>query len=199
MLGRSASSVVLVLCLVAFLTAASGDENPNKTDWCASFVISDDAECTDEQWQGVLKDMFSPDDTCPDSTRYIDVTRPTNAFYRSLEVSASGTDDNCNSTWGRRFNSTTSVNPTISRISTEEGGGGYEGPCVRATSFVSKVTPDNPLYADAQAGALNFTLKLGTVNGSKVNMWNGVYDGQGGDMNGAYVAPSNCDNFWQYF
>lgn len=43
---------------------------------------------------------------------------------------------------------------------------------------MSKVPPTDPLYQDAQNGALNFTLKLGTVDGHKVNMWNGVYNGQ---------------------
>ena len=40
--------------------------------------------------------------------------------------------------------------------------------------------------------------RSGTVNGTTVNMWNGVYDGQGGDINGEYAPPSECDNFWLY-
>ena len=134
--------------------------------------------------------MFSPDDTCPNSTRYIDPSSG-ESNGTTLQVSASGTDENCNSTWGRRFNATSSVNPILSRV---DG----QGPCVRATSFVSKIPPDDPLYQDAQAGALNFTLKLGDVNGTKVNMWNGVYDGQGGEVNGEEAPPSDCDNFWLY-
>ena len=142
-----------------------------------------------------MKDMFSPDDTCPNSTRYVDaaiVRQESGQPLVDLQVSASGTDEpGCDTTWGRRFSDSTTVNPTISRVP-------GEGPCVRTTSFVSKVAPEDPLYEDAQAGALNFTLWLGSVKGSKVYKWNGVYNGQGGDMAGAYAPPSNCDNFWLY-
>jgi hypothetical protein len=195
----------------------------NKTSWCNNFIVFND--CSETDWEGVLKDMFSPDDTCPQSLRYIDLATDGSD---QLQVSASGTDANCNSTWGRKFNSTTSVNPVLAPTNQS---------CVRTTSFVSKVPPDDPLYEDAQNGALNFTLMLGTVDNHKVNMWNGVYNGQvcsqlqhtpttksnnlttkspqfnfhlpyydlfiyavqGGDMNGVYVPPSDCDNFWIYF
>ena len=193
----SATVLLLLIGTVAFILvqgSTTGSSSPASEDekaiWCSSFTVADADDCSDLQWEGILKDMFSPDDTCPNSTRYIDA-RQGDGNSIALEISASGTDDNCNSTWGRRFDPTTTVNPVISRIT-------GAGPCVRSTSFVSKVPPDDPLYADAQAGALNFTLKLGTVNGTKVNMWNGVYNGQGGDMNGQYSPPSDCDNFWRY-
>ena len=54
--------------------------------WCG--VVWDTAELG-----GVLPQV------CPTSTRYIDRRDGT------LEVSASGTDAHCNSTWGRRFKS----------------------------------------------------------------------------------------------
>ena len=191
-------SISKLFVLAGFLVVAPltcGAEN--KTLWCASFVQADNEACSDESWTGVLKDMFSPDDTCPNSTRYIDAVLGEKGSFVSLEISASGTDAFCNSTWGRRFNSSTSVNPTISRVP-------GAGPCVRATSFVSKVPEGDPLYDDAQAGALNFTLKLGTVMNSssgstlRVNMWNGPYNGAGGDMAGTTAPPSECDNFWLY-
>jgi len=69
---------------------------------------------------------------------------------------------------------------------------------VRSTSFITKVPPGDPLYEDAQNGALNFTLVLSMVFGQKVIKWNGVYNGAGGDMNGVYVPPSDCDNFWKF-
>ena len=168
--------------------------NQDKKTWCSSFVLAEPRQCTDKDWTGVLKDMFSPDDTCPDSTRYIDarITRPSSPYIISLEVSASGTEEpDCKTTWGRRFNKTSNVNPIITKVK-------GHGPCVRSTSFISKVMPGDPLYNDAQAGALNFTLWLGTVNGTKVNKWNGVYNGKGGDMTGNYAPPSDCDNFWVY-
>jgi hypothetical protein len=63
---------------------------------------------------------------------------------------------------------------------------------------VTKVPPDSPLYVDAQNGALNFTVILSTVSGEKMIKWNGVYNGQGGDIDGVYAPPSDCDNFWKY-
>ena len=150
--GAAASLLLFLLCTLA----ASADDT-QKNAWCDSFVLNSDEECTDLAWKGVLKDMFSPDDTCPNSTRYIDVARPTNTTtFLVLEVSASGTDFNCNSTWGRRFNSTTPVNPTISRISTEERGG-YEGPCVRATSFVEYTSGSIP-WLNIESGFTQLTI-----------------------------------------
>ena len=84
--------------------------------------------------------------------------------------------------------------------------------------FLEGVPPGSPLYADAQAGALNFTLVVGAALGARVIRWNGlwsgpsgmtlrapsplrwngVYDGRGGDVGGETMPPSDCDNFWQY-
>lgn len=153
-------------------------------EYCEKFTPSAASFCKDvESWEGVLKDLFSPDDTCPKSTRYVDLRDG------KLEVSASDTDANCNSTWGRRFDPTTSVNPVLIP--------GVQA-CMRNVSFISKVPADSPLYPDAQAGALNFTLTLGTAFGGKVFRWNGPYNGNGGNLNGQYVAPSSCDNFWLF-
>ena len=161
-----------------------GASSASLQDYCAAFAASDDTYCSDVgNWEGVLRDLFSPDDTCPESTRYVDLRDG------ALEVSASNTDDNCNSTWGRRYDVTTTVNPTlIPGIA----------PCMRNVSFISKIPPGTALYPDAQAGALNFTLTLGAAFGSKVFRWNGVYNGQGGDVNGNSVGASVCDNFWLF-
>ena len=186
MLGSSRGALLVMVALIFFRPAAADDPLPvtlSKETDCDDFVMLDD--CDTASWEGVLRDLFSPDDTCPNSTRYID-------FHDwELEISGSDTDLNCNSTWGRRYNETTTVNPTLEVVP-------GESPCVRTTSFASKVPEGDPLYAEAQAGALNFTLKLGMSVGSKVVMFNGVYDGQGGDINGVYVPPSDCDNFWLY-
>ena len=187
-------SIVFFLLSNTYLTFTAA-LSKDKAEWCSSFILAEEKECTDEDWIGVLKDMFSPDDTCPNSTRYIDGIHKAvpKGLRFILEVSASGTEEpDCDTTWGRRFNKTTTVNPIISKVR-------GQSPCVRTTSFMSKVMPGDPLYDNAQNGALNFTLWLGSVNCSKVNKWNGVYNGKGGDMAGTYVPPSDCDNFWLYF
>ena len=188
--GRGSILALLLQLLLLHALLASEDDN-NKTSWCASFAMADATECTDKAWAGILKDMFSPDDTCPNSIRYVDAFQQLSQPLVALQVSASRTEEpGCNTTWGKRFNDST-INPVLSRVP-------GAGPCVRSTSFVSKVPPGDPMYEDAQAGALNFTLWLGTVNRSKVSKWNGVYNGQGGDISGTYVPPSDCDNFWLY-
>ena len=68
----------------------------------------------------------------------------------------------------------------------------------RKVSFRTKVPADAPVYEEAQNGALNFTLTLGTSSDGKgCIMWNGLYDGKGGPFGGNDVPPSDCDNFWE--
>ena len=38
----------------------------------------------------------------------------------------------------------------------------------------------DPAYPDAARGALNFTLEWGTVHGTPVIRWSGMYNGKGG-------------------
>ena len=177
--------IILMLCLSLInLKATDATTNHTLQEYCTDFAASGVAYCSDvASWEGVLKDLFSPDDTCPQSTRYVDLREG------DLEVSASNTDNNCNSTWGRRYDPTTTVNPVL-----------IPGimPCMRNVSFISKVPVGNPLYNDAQAGALNFTLTLGVAFGDKVYRWNGVYNGQGGTVSGNVVGASACDNFWLF-
>lgn len=190
-----AASVAVAVSLTAWFLAAAGGSSPaaggsspascddpaqSKGATCASFVPL--SNCSTEQWQGKLRDLFSPDDTCPRSTRYVDVRDG------ALEVSASNTDAECNSTWGRRFDPHTSVDPVI------VGSG-----CSRQVSFLSKVPSSTPEHALAERGALNFTLTLGTACGRKVLRWNGVYDGQGGEWPPGHTSgPTACDNFWLF-
>ena len=59
-------------------------------------------------------------------------------------------------------------------------------------------SPEDAIYEYAQKGALNFTLTVGHVDdGTKVIMWNSVYDGEGGPMppDGSIAEGSDCDNF----
>ena len=199
---RSPRAIALLLCALARAGAAA----PTKAEYCAAFEAARDAPSAAD-WTGELVDLFSPDDAaCAASRRYVDLAPDAAA---TLHVSASGTDANCSQTWGTRFNASTTVDPTLAPT---------DNASVRTTSFISKVPPGSPLYADAQAGALNFTLVLGAALGARVIKWNGVwsgpsgmtlrppsplrwngvYDGRGGDVGGETMPPSDCDNFWQY-
>ena len=175
------SAAILALSAVAAISAT-----PTKDEYCAAFAPLTDAQCDDDRmtkWVGELSDMFSPDDICPQSMRYVELDESSGV----LHVSASGTDDGCNSTWGWKFDS--DVDPTLAPTAVA---------CNRTTSFISKIPPTDPLYDDAQAGALDFTLVLGSAFGQTVLKWNGVYNGHGGDINGEIQPPSDCDNFWLY-
>jgi len=152
-----------------------------KEEYAAAFIPQ--KLCTDADWQGTFIDLFSPDVTNKDSRRFLDVAEE--AGELQLQVSA----DTGGEKWGRRFDKTTSVNPVLAPT---------EVLCVRKTSFLSKVPPGAPIYAEAMAGALEFTLVLGTAFGEKVIKWNGLYDGKGGKFGGKTVPASDSDNFWRY-
>mmetsp|Transcript_18513 Transcript_18513/g.34344 ORF Transcript_18513/g.34344 Transcript_18513/m.34344 type:complete len:169 (+) Transcript_18513:105-611(+) len=165
----------------------------SKALWCSTFAplsVIQPVETMATVWTGVYVDKFSPDDQdCSESLRYIDIRNG------ELEISASGTGDGCKEVWGRRFNSSDSVNPII--YPEEEG---VHGLGMGKTSFITKVGEEDAMYEYAQKGALNFTLTAGHVdNGTKVIMWNSVYDGEGGPMppDGSIAEGSDCDNFWQ--
>ena len=70
--------------------------------------------------------------------------------------------------------------------------------CTANISFRSKVPASAGVYAQAQAGALDFTAKLGAVYNNKVVQWNGLYNGMGGPWDGGTAPAVACDNFWQY-
>lgn len=155
------------------------DFMPSKEEYAEAFVPME--SCTFWDWPGTLIDLFSPDDANPNSRRFIDLDDASG----ELQVSAdTGTEK-----WGRRFDSTTSVNPVLAATANSN---------TRKTNFLSKIPTDAPIYAEAKAGALSFTLVLGTAFGKKVIKWNGLYDGKGGTFAGKEVSPCGCDNFWEY-
>jgi diaminopropionate ammonia-lyase len=160
------------------LVGVTPDEVVKRT-YAQAFVPMKDS--TQQDWTGTLLDLFSPDDKNPNSRRFIDLDADTG----ELQVSA----DTGKEKWGRRFNKETYVNPVLSATSK---------PHVRKTSFLSKVPTFSPLYAQAKAGALDFTLVLGTVFGKKVIKWNGLYNGRGGKFDGKDVPPCDFDNFWEF-
>lgn len=67
-----------------------------------------------------------------------------------------------------------------------------QDPCVKTISFACKVPDGDDNKPLADAGALNFTLELGTVyddmkgdkkeNERKAVKWNGIYNGKGGEF-----------------
>ena len=138
-------------------------------------------------WVGTYYDLFSPDyntaerqpwDTAPSSRKFIDL------HHGELQVSADLGEGTC---WGRRFNPKASVNPVF--IPSED-----LSTCT--TSFISMVPPDAPVYADAQAGALEFEVVMGEAFGCKCLCWSTLYRGKGGKYGEHVVPASACDNFW---
>lgn len=160
------------------LTVDSAEVARSKKAYCEAFIPA--AYPAAWMWVGVYIDMFSPDDTMPESQRFIDFDEASREFQIS--------GDTGREKWGRRFNKTTSVNPTLRSFGSLNA---------FKTSFLSKVPEDAPSYPDALDGALNFTLTMGTAFGEKVIKWNGIYDGKGGKFAGKSVPPVDCDNFWR--
>ena len=93
--------------------------------------------CSAQDWVGKMRDLFSPDDTCPESTRYVTLVGG------KLHVSASHTDAGCTSTWGIKYDPTTTVDPIITLSESDS--------CTGKVSFRSKVPPGDAIYDDAQA------------------------------------------------
>ena len=159
--------------------------------WMAAFTEWKGAPPTDADWEGELIDLFSPDymsterkpwDTDPKSRRFIDLRDG------ELQVSEhlGPLFDNAKS--GRRFDPTTTANPTLDAMAS---------PLQKSLSFISKVPPEAPPYADAQNGALNFTATMGKAFGRKVLKLNTIYNGSGGSFTG-FEAPGGEFNFWAY-
>merc|ERR1711924_463233 len=153
-----------------------------KEEYAASFTPIE-GEVTLADWCGELKDLFSPDDTNPDSLRFIDELEK-----GVLSISA----DTGGEKWGRKFDPDGTVNPTLDETAE---------PSARQTNFESKIPADVPeeLKAQVANGALTFTVTMGMSNGKKVLKWNGLYNGKGGPFLPAGEVPaSDCDNFWEY-
>ena len=136
-------------------------------------------------WAGTYVDMFSPDykskerlpwDMNPKSRRFIDLRDST------LYVSGDLGDG---SKWGKRFDSK-AEGPIF--LETSE-------PSKRLTNFICNVPPDAPVYADAKAGALQFTVTLGRIGDTKVIRWSSLYNGKGGRFGGFKCPKGDCDNF----
>lgn len=141
----------------------------------------------DKEWTGTLIDTFSPDFFDPKRKPW-DPERKGRRFIdigENGDICISGSDGD-GSQWGRRFDKTTSVNPTISKGTSSD----------RKCSFLSKAPEDT----DAKAGALNFIVELGTVlDGSiKCIRWTTLYEGKGGTFKGVVHPPSQAENFWCY-
>ena len=187
--------------LVIGAAAAAAVDGPSKADYCSRFVpCTDSCSTLLRNWIGQYVDLFSPDDVCPDSRRYIEWYHMDNL----LHVSANGTDEHCNSSWGRKFHPDGQVDPIVNAD--------HGRACTALVSFESKVPKDAPVRPFVDKGALDFTIQLGTIpphrdgrdespKGRKVIMFSGMYRGKGGPWlapNGTEITvPSaGCDNFW---
>ena len=116
-------------------TDSAPPDGGKASDYCGA-LTKPALGCSAEDWVGKMRDVFSPDDTCPESTRYVSLVGG------KLHVSASHTDDGCTSTWGIKYDPTTTVDPIITLDEADA--------CTGKVSFRSKVGPDAPIYADAQ-------------------------------------------------
>ena len=104
-MGRiiSLTSVVL-LAVVAESSKRNPAIDPALDHYCSVFTPArSPADCTNEAWGDVYQDLFSPDDVCPESKRYVEMGYPGDPVVpdEQLHVSASDTDDGCVSTWGK--------------------------------------------------------------------------------------------------
>ena len=174
-------AIFFSVLVVYFSVRSSTRSNITKEACCQDFVPFTFSAST-EEWTGTLIDLFSPDDTNPASKRFVDFRN------NELEVSASTGAEK----WGRRFHPETNVNPVLEAPSKASSFS------VRTVSFLSKIQRGDPLSKYAELGALNFTLTMGTSFGKRVLRFNGLYDGRGGPWVDGKVAPSDCDNFWEY-
>ena len=199
--GNLAGAVVSAKALRAALDGAGDDDVSlyalaqkattfSRDDLARTFTPL--ATATEADWVGTFVDCFSPDyDTAERppwamhcwSHRYVDLNEG--------ELQISGYHGTAGSEWGRRFDKTTDVNPVLAA---------GDGPAARVTSFLCKVPADAPVRADAEAGALEFVVTLGTVahksTRTKCLRWSTVYKGAGGKF-GAFEFPPQADeNFW---
>jgi len=184
---------VHVAALLVFSLALPGAAGYTLHELCSAFRQFGNTSCSDADWVGTLKDLFSPDDSCAKSTRYIDASGGSRS---RLEISASDTGSDCKQVWGRRFNSSSSINPVLTPTAA--------GLCSRRVSFRAKFAPSEPFYyaVNGSHRALDFTLKLGSAFGDKMISWNGLFDGHGGYAGTSsarqHYKASACNNFWLY-
>jgi hypothetical protein len=96
------------------------------------------------------------------------------------------------------FHANSSVDPVITPGNPNNKN--IHDPCIGFVSFRSKVPRTSPDHAAAMAGALDFTVRLGTRYGGGAAagsmLWSGLYNGSGGMFSGVMHAPSACDNEW---
>ena len=185
-------SLCLLICIAyahkveLFLRSDLGNtRNQNCTkfdfdEYKATFVPTEE-QLSPKDWVGKLRDAFSPDDTNPNSLRFVDM-------YEDGVLSVSG--DTGVETWGRRFFPDGDCNPIFAATNESNK---------RTVDFACKLlNPDTPADVREQVenGALRFTVTMGTACGKKVLLFPSFYDGQGGDFTpaGGYQPPKAVDN-----
>jgi len=140
-------------------------------------------------WTGTLVDCFSPNYDTSERKPW-----EKNAWSRRFvenigdELCISG--DYGDKQWGRRFDATTDAYPTLTTPDPKSA--------TRTTSFLCQVPPDAPARADAENGALEFVVTLGTIRGTKALRWSTTYKGAGGKFGEQTFPPDDGENIWVY-
>lgn len=240
MTSKMRSLVQLILAASATASATVSVNKKSATEWCrppstdplhptGGFVPFQTAKelqrfnaAVNALFEGVFRDLYSPDDVCADSDRIVSMgVRDADSYGKdknqyALHVSGNATGDGCKESWGRAFHKLDKIDPTLDVFSvlnstTTRAGEQFPVWLTEANiTFRDKITnTSDPNYAYAQAGALDFTLKLGTyidfdekVKLKTILVWSGMYAGKGGPFfnpkTGKVIQsePSDCANVW---
>ena len=199
-------------------------------EYCAGFDPRDDYDVNEQKvnppstefarnfpWRGQYVDLFSPDETCKDSIRVLEMGLYNKSSYGNdkpefaLHVSGNATGKGCRESWGRAFLPLDATDPIMTTYmgSGNTVNGVFVDTYEAKISFAAKITnKSDPNYAYAQKGALNFTVRLGSVGPQgllwkNVLVWSGMYNGQGGPFfdhtqrKVIQAPPSKCGNIWR--
>ena len=184
------------MALAALLQHMAGVEGVflTREQMRASFVPAEgDTAAACEAWCGTLVDCFSPDYDTAERRPWEKETR-SRRFVDDLEGTLCISGDHgpgALGRWGRRFDPASAVNPTLAPLA-------GCGASTRVASYLSKVPADAPVRADAEAGALEFLVTLGTIEGVKCLRWSTTYKGKGGKFGAHTFPPDEAENFWVY-
>ena len=134
--------------------------------------------CSLASWVGAYHDLFTPEGEC--AAPYRKILWDNGELY----VEHAACDGWSDGTW--TFDATQNAKLVLSS----------PGSCTATVSFADQYSTSSSLYADAQQGAFNFTVTLGSFRGAKMVRWSGLYNGKGGMLGNSSVPADTCDNFW---
>jgi len=135
------------------------------------------SSCSLASWVGTYHDLFTPAGECQSPYRSIEWTNGELFVHH----------ESCHQ-WQDGSWAYDAANAAKLKIT--------PGSCTATVSFAAQYPSSSPYHAEAQAGAFDYTLTLGSFRGAKMVRWSGLFDGKGGTFSGKQVAASTCDNFW---